>query len=161
MYAGSELAFAVEAAEKSSKKVRVVSMPCWELFDEQDDSYKTSVLPPDVKARVSIEVRHQRCFVGSSQRCGLSTQALPSSGALWQGNMHQSVHWHPRCPMRFSSNVLCPTLQAGSTFGWEKYTGSDGICIGVDTFGASAPGPVLYKEFGISADAVSDALNKL
>jgi transketolase len=102
---GSELAFAVEAAEKSSKKVRVVSMPCWELFDEQDDSYKTSVLPPDVKARVSIE--------------------------------------------------------AGSTFGWEKYTGSDGICIGVDTFGASAPGPVLYKEFGISADAVSDALNKL
>ena len=60
-HAGSELAFAVEAAEKSSKKVRVVSMPCWELFEEQDESYKTSVLPPDVKARVSIEVRHLAC----------------------------------------------------------------------------------------------------
>ena len=52
-------------------------------------------------------------------------------------------------------------VQAGSTFGWQKYVGSDGICIGVDTFGASAPGPVLYKEFGISADAVSAALDKL
>jgi transketolase len=53
------------------------------------------------------------------------------------------------------------TAQAGSTFGWQKYVGPDGICIGVDTFGASAPGPVLYKEFGISADAVTEALNKL
>jgi transketolase len=61
--AGSELAFAVEAAEKSSKKVRVVSMPCWELFEEQDDSYKASVLPPDVTARVSIEVRHLACLL--------------------------------------------------------------------------------------------------
>ena len=52
-------------------------------------------------------------------------------------------------------------VQAGSTFGWQKYVGSEGICIGVDTFGASAPGPVLYKEFGISADAVSAALDKL
>ena len=60
IHAGSELAFAVEAAKKSSKKVRVVSMPCWELFEEQDDSYKTSVLPPDVTKRVSIEVRHQK-----------------------------------------------------------------------------------------------------
>ena len=48
----------MEAAEKlAPKKIRVVSMPCWELFEEQDDAYKASVLPKDVTARVSIEVR--------------------------------------------------------------------------------------------------------
>jgi len=62
LHTGSELAFAVEAAEKSDKKVRVVSMPCWELFEEQDDSYKQSVLPDDVTARVSIEVRRRPCI---------------------------------------------------------------------------------------------------
>ncbi len=54
--AGSELSLAVEAAkeiEASGKKARVVSMVSWELFDEQDQAYKTSVLPPDVTARVS------------------------------------------------------------------------------------------------------------
>lgn len=54
---GSELAIAVEGAEKSGKNVRVVSMPSWELFEEQDDAYKQSVLPKEVEARVSIEVR--------------------------------------------------------------------------------------------------------
>lgn len=49
---------AVEAADelnKSGTKTRVVSMPSWELFDEQDKSYQDSVLPPDVTARVSVE----------------------------------------------------------------------------------------------------------
>lgn len=55
---GSELMLAVEAAkqlEGEGKKVRVVSMPCWELFDEQPESYKESVLPKSVTARVSVE----------------------------------------------------------------------------------------------------------
>jgi transketolase len=55
---GSELSMAVDAAkdiEAMGKKARVVSMVCWELFDEQTDAYKASVLPPAVKARVSIE----------------------------------------------------------------------------------------------------------
>ena len=55
---GTELSLAVEAAqdlEKEGHKVRVVSAPCWELFDEQSDSYKESVLPKKVKARVSVE----------------------------------------------------------------------------------------------------------
>ena len=55
---GSELSMAVDAAkvlEGEGKKVRVVSMPCWELFDEQPQSYKDSVLPPSVPARVSVE----------------------------------------------------------------------------------------------------------
>ena len=83
----------------------MVSLPCWELFEDQDDSYKQSVLPPSVTARVSIE--------------------------------------------------------AGSTFGWKQYVGDRGICIGVDTFGASAPGPLLYEKFGITPKAVVDAVRKL
>lgn len=56
--AGSELNFAVEAAtqlEGEGKKVRVVSLVSWELFEDQDQSYRDSILPPDVTARVSIE----------------------------------------------------------------------------------------------------------
>ncbi|KAK9807890.1 hypothetical protein WJX72_012359 [[Myrmecia] bisecta] len=105
---GSELSMGVDAAkalEKEGKKARVVSMVCWELFDEQSDSYKESVLPSDVEARVSVE--------------------------------------------------------AGSTFGWIKYTGTKGANIGVDHFGASAPAPTLYKEFGITTDAVVEAAKKL
>ncbi|BDA49762.1 Transketolase, chloroplastic [Coccomyxa sp. Obi] len=101
---GSELSLAVEAAkeiEASGKKARVVSMVCWELFDEQDESYKNSILPPDVTARVSVE--------------------------------------------------------AGSTFGWEKFVGQKGKAIGVDTFGASAPAPILYEKYGITKAAAVEA----
>ena len=104
---GSELEMAVDAAAKlegEGKKVRVVSMPCWELFDEQPASYRDSVLLPAVKARVSVE--------------------------------------------------------AGSTFGWSRYVGDKGECIGVDEFGASAPGPLLYEKYGITVDAVVAAAKK-
>ena len=52
---GSEVALAVEAAKASNKKVRVVSMPCVEKFEAQDDAYKESVLPKAVTARVAVE----------------------------------------------------------------------------------------------------------
>ncbi len=52
---GSEVGIAVEAAEASSKKVRVVSMPCTSVFDAQDAAYKESVLPAAVTARVAVE----------------------------------------------------------------------------------------------------------
>jgi transketolase len=55
---GSELPMAIEAAKKleeEGKKVRVVSMPCWELFAEQSKEYQESVLPKDVTARVAVE----------------------------------------------------------------------------------------------------------
>ena len=55
---GSELSLCVTAAEKlttEGKKVRVVSMPCWELFEAQDAAYKESVLPSSVTKRVSVE----------------------------------------------------------------------------------------------------------
>lgn len=98
---GSELEIAAKAADelrKEGKAVRVVSLVCWELFDEQSNAYKESVLPAAVTARVSIE--------------------------------------------------------AGTTFGWEKFVGSKGKSIGVDRFGASAPAGKLYKEFGLTVEAV-------
>ncbi|CAD5973239.1 Transketolase [Planktothrix tepida] len=55
---GSEVSLCVEAAEKltaEGKKVRVVSMPCWELFEEQDAAYKESVLPKAVTTRLVVE----------------------------------------------------------------------------------------------------------
>jgi transketolase len=52
---GSEVALAVEAAEASSKNVRVVSMPSVDVFEAQDDAYKESVLPTAVTARVAVE----------------------------------------------------------------------------------------------------------
>jgi transketolase len=52
---GSEVAVAVEAAKQLDIPTRVVSMPCWELFEEQGADYRDDVLPPDVKARLSIE----------------------------------------------------------------------------------------------------------
>jgi len=55
---GSEVHIALAAAEKNASKgvaVQVVSMPCWELFEKQEQSYKDSVIPPAVKARVGIE----------------------------------------------------------------------------------------------------------
>ncbi|EFJ45315.1 hypothetical protein VOLCADRAFT_75893 [Volvox carteri f. nagariensis] len=58
MGTGSELQLCAEAAdilEKEGKKVRIVSFPCWELFEEQSAEYKESVLPRSVEARVSVE----------------------------------------------------------------------------------------------------------
>ena len=105
---GSELALAVQAAEvlaAEGKAVRVVSMPSMELYNEQSDAYKESVLPVAVKKRVSVE--------------------------------------------------------AGSTFGWHKYVGSEGEVIGMDTFGASAPGPTVYEKFGFTVDKVVATARKV
>eukprot|EP00959_Pyramimonas_sp_CCMP1952_P203365 4252778-Pyramimonas_sp.AAC.1 len=58
MGTGTELQYAYEAGEKLQAEgidARVVSMPCWELFEEQSAEYQESVLPAGVKARVSIE----------------------------------------------------------------------------------------------------------
>jgi transketolase len=52
---GSELSVAYEAAQSMDANVRVVSMPCWELFSEQPQEYRDEVIPPDVGARLSVE----------------------------------------------------------------------------------------------------------
>ena len=98
---GSEVSIALEAHERLTKdgiRSRVVSMPCWELFDAQPQSYRDTVLPPSVRARVSIE--------------------------------------------------------AASPFGWERYVGLEGAIIGVNHFGASAPGPIVMREFGFTPEHI-------
>ncbi len=99
---GSEVSLALEAAELIDRSVRVVSLPCWELFFEQDEEYRRSVLGDDLP-RVSIE--------------------------------------------------------AGATFGWERIIGSDGLAIGIDRFGASAPAADLAPYFGLTPQAVADRIN--
>ena len=101
---GSELQLAVQAGERLQQqgtRVRVVSMPCFELFDQQDAAYRDSVLPQEVRARVSVE--------------------------------------------------------AGITFGWERYIGGAGVAVGLDRFGASAPAKDLFEHFGFTVDNVVNA----
>jgi len=98
---GSEVSLCLEAYDKltaSGVKARVVSMPSWELFDEQDAAYQASVLPPEVTARVAVET--------------------------------------------------------GVVQGWQKYIGTKGQFVGMNSFGASAPGGVLAKHFGFTVDNV-------
>ena len=109
---GSELHVAMECAERLEADgigADVVSMVCTQLFDEQDDAYRTDILPdvsPDEVLRVSIE--------------------------------------------------------AGTTFGWDRYTMTNGLRIGIDRFGASAPAEDLFEKFGLTADAiVPQIMNKL
>ncbi|HXW50504.1 MAG TPA: transketolase [Candidatus Acidoferrales bacterium] len=98
---GSEVSLCVEAArqlESQGIATRVVSMPCWEVFDKQDQAYRDNVLPPKITARISVE--------------------------------------------------------AGTTFGWKHYIGDRGVAIGIDHFGASAPGEILFREFGFTPEHI-------
>ena len=73
---GSEVGLAMQAREKLTKNgvpSRVVSMPCWEFFDEQSPKYKESVLPSNVKARLAIEAG---VSLGWSKYVGLSGDTL-------------------------------------------------------------------------------------
>ena len=103
---GSEVELAMQAAETASAdgiRVRVVSMPCCELFDAQDDAWRATVLPPAVTARVSVE--------------------------------------------------------AGSTAGWYRYLGLDGIAVGLDRFGESAPAGDAFAHLGFTVEAVRGAID--
>ncbi|MDJ1168326.1 transketolase [Roseofilum sp. BLCC_M154] len=98
---GSEVSLCVKAAEQLSaegKKVRVVSLPCWKLFDEQDAAYRESVLPKAVTKRLAVE--------------------------------------------------------AGTSFGWHRYLGSEGDMVSIDRFGVSCPGGTAMKEFGFTVENV-------
>jgi transketolase len=99
---GSEVALALGARtllEDEGVPTRVVSMPCLEWFAEQPATYRDTVLPPHVRARVSVE--------------------------------------------------------AGSAQGWWQYVGSDGGCVAIDHFGASADGAVLFAQLGFTAERVA------
>jgi len=98
---GSELSTALGAAEilaGEGIEARVVSLPCWELFFEQDEAYRDRVLGS--VPRVSVE--------------------------------------------------------AAATLGWERIVGDDGLIIGIDRFGASAPDHVLAEQFGFTPAAIAD-----
>lgn len=105
---GSEVSLALEAKQQLEAKgiaVRVVSMPSWELFEKQPQEYKDSVLPPQIKARVALEMAHP--------------------------------------------------------LGWERYVGEKGSVIGIDHFGASAPGGRLMQEFGFTPERVVAAVERV
>jgi len=53
------------------------------------------------------------------------------------------------------------SIEAGATFGWERFVGTHGIAIGVDRFGASAPAEVVYREYGLTPEAVVRAVQSL
>jgi transketolase len=101
---GSEVQLCVEARQKLEQyrvKARVVSMPSWELFAAQDESYRESVLPKRIKARVTVE--------------------------------------------------------AGSPLGWHRWAGDEGAIIGLERFGASAPGEEVLEHLGFTAEHVTSA----
>jgi transketolase len=109
---GSEVNLIVEAQKKlssgSSKslpKIRLVSMPSWELFEAQPKEYRDKVLPPSVYLRVAVE--------------------------------------------------------AGVSQGWQRYVGDKGEVIGIDTFGASAPGEVAMDKFGFNVENVCQHVSDL
>ncbi|WP_396595679.1 transketolase [Brevundimonas sp. R86498] len=97
---GTEVPLALKAAETLEAEgtpTRVVSVPCFELFEQQDAAYQASVL-------------------------GRGTVRIAVEAAIQQG--------------------------------WERFIGEDGAFIGMSGFGASAPAEVLYREFGITAEAI-------
>jgi transketolase len=57
--------------------------------------------------------------------------------------------------------VVRVAVEAGTTFGWERYTGAPGRAVGIDRFGASAPAEVLFDKFGITAEAVVERVQDL
>jgi len=104
---GSELQLAVaarEALEADGVPTRVVSMPCLDWFESQDQDYRDVVLPPTVKARVSVE--------------------------------------------------------AGLAISWYRLLGDAGEAVSIEHFGASADGATLFREFGVTAEAVAAAARR-
>jgi len=105
---GSEVQYALYAYQKLISEgvaCRVVSLPCWELFEAQPIEYRNEVLPPTVTRRLAIET--------------------------------------------------------GISLGWERYVGLSGKVIGLDHFGASAPGDVLAKEYGFTGENVLKVAKEL
>ena len=80
--------------------------------------------------------------------------SMPSTFIFDKQDSAYKVSILPTSPPRLA-------IEAGVTDYWRKYVGLDGVVIGIDTFGESAPAPVLYKYFGITAEALVKAVKAI
>jgi len=99
--------------------------------------------------------------------------AISAAVALWQQGIAARVVSMPSWelfqgqPQEYRDRVLPPALrqrisiEAGSTLGWERYAGSDGVTIGIDHFGRSAPGQELFRQYGLTPERIVEAANAL
>jgi transketolase len=88
----------------------------------------------------------------------LQTDGIPArvvSLPCWEAFDAQPQDY--RCKI-LGENTVRVAVEAATTFGWERYVGNDGTAIGINSFGESAPAGVLYEHFGITAEAVADAV---
>ena len=86
-----------------------------------------------------------------SQGTGTDVVSMPSS-ELFDGQ--DAAYRDDILPDVSNKQVLRVSIEAGTTYGWERYTGLHGLRIGIDRFGASAPAADLYKHFGLTAEAI-------
>ena len=76
----------------------------------------------------------------------------------WEIFESQESDYHEKIlPSNVKSRVA---IEAGSTFGWSRWVGDEGVVIGIDHFGASAPYQTIYKKFGLTSEAVVEAVLK-
>ena len=77
--------------------------------------------------------------------------------ADWKGLEDISIKFQKKC----INTIRFLTVEAGSLFGWERYTGIQGEIICMDRFGALAPGTELFREFGFTVDNVVKGAERL
>ena len=86
-----------------------------------------------------------------AQGIGADLVSMPSSGRF---DAQDAAYREDILPDVSNKQILRVSIEAGTTIGWERYTGLHGLRFGVDRFGASAPAPDLYAHFGLTADAI-------
>ncbi|MGI8611601.1 MAG: transketolase [Sphingomicrobium sp.] len=87
-----------------------------------------------------------------SQGIGADVVSMPSTERF---DTQDAAYREDILPDVSNSKILRVSIEAGATFGWERYTGLHGLRIGVDRFGASAPAADLYEHFGLTPDAIA------
>ncbi len=94
----------------------------------------------------------------AKQLAGEGIKARVVSMPSWKIFEEQSAEYKASVLL---ADVPKVAVEAGATLGWWKYVGSDGDVVGLDRFGASAPGPVVMKEFGFTAENVAARAKKV
>ncbi len=94
-----------------------------------------------------VELACKVADILAAQDVPVDVVSMPS----WELFAAQDAHYRNRV---ISPAALKVSIEAGSTFGWERHTGTEGLRIGIDSFGASAPAEHLFPHFGFSSDAI-------